>query len=161
MIVSTRIRIQEGREARFFDLHEVPRDSLCGNDYVEGSIVIEIDGRAWTGEDLWDDIAWLWQFILEGLESLANGAGFHCCFPDQPVEMAFVEDGPVVYLRINERSVALPRDAFVQTFAKAARRFFEWEGSPGARDRIRAFLQERGKATAGAAQEANHARPAR
>jgi hypothetical protein len=54
-------------------------------DYIEGALIITLDGRAILNESLWDDVNWIWPYIANGLIDIADGKDFQTNFPDQPV----------------------------------------------------------------------------
>lgn len=53
--------------------------------YVAGALVIKQDEEIILDEKLWDDINYLWPYIVNGLIPIANGEDFQTGFPDQPV----------------------------------------------------------------------------
>lgn len=61
--------------------------------YVEGSIVLDVDGCELLSHDLWDDVNWLWPFVVQAVdEALRTGFG-EFYFPDQPILFEDVSKG--------------------------------------------------------------------
>jgi hypothetical protein len=53
--------------------------------YVRGAISLVIDGIDTLGVDLWDDVNWLWPFIVQALDECRRTGSGKRGFPDQPI----------------------------------------------------------------------------
>jgi hypothetical protein len=53
--------------------------------YVEGAIVMSIDGVPLLSEDEWDDVDWLWPSLVQAAEECRTTGAGQRMFPDQPV----------------------------------------------------------------------------
>lgn len=57
--------------------------------YVEGAIYLKVDEKEVLTLDLWDDVNWLWGYIVTGLEDLIEQSEWTTGFPDQPIDLTF------------------------------------------------------------------------
>jgi len=57
--------------------------------YVEGAIYLKINEREILTLDLWDDVNWLWGYIVTGFEDLLEQSEWTTSFPDQPIDLTF------------------------------------------------------------------------
>ena len=57
--------------------------------YVEGAIYLKINEREILTLDLWDDVNWLWGYIVTGFEDLSEQSEWTTSFPDQPIDLTF------------------------------------------------------------------------
>jgi hypothetical protein len=53
--------------------------------YVPGAIVLSVDGVAVLSLDLWDDINWLWPYVVQALDDCRRTGTGERYFPDQPI----------------------------------------------------------------------------
>ncbi|WP_139346825.1 hypothetical protein [Sinomonas mesophila] len=68
----------------FLPIREISR--YGGNrEYVPGAISLTIDGIEILGVDLWDDVNWLWPFIVQALDDCRRTGFGSRGFPDQPI----------------------------------------------------------------------------
>ncbi|GAB3088590.1 hypothetical protein [Isoptericola nanjingensis] len=61
----------------------VRHDGDC--EYVPGAIGLAVDGYELLGQDLWDDINWLWPVMVQGLDECRSAGSAKRFFPDQPI----------------------------------------------------------------------------
>lgn len=98
--------------------------------YVPGAIGLVIDGVDVLGVDLWDDVNWLWPFIVQALDDCRRTGSGKRGFPDQPISfraetawagntLVSVTDGA----SINRTAVA-PDDELYEAVALAGVEFF-------------------------------------
>jgi hypothetical protein len=97
--------------------------------HVAGYISFVVDGQPLLDEALWDDVDWLWPYVVQALdECLRDGVGERF-FPDQPIRFRAERiGGDRVLLRVNggsvDRAVTAGRVETVAAVADAARTFF-------------------------------------
>ncbi len=58
-------------------------------DYVEGAIYLKVNEKEILTLDLWDDVNWLWGYIVTGFEDLVEQSEWTTSFPDQPIDLTF------------------------------------------------------------------------
>lgn len=99
--------------------------------YVEGSIELEMDGVKVLPKELWDDVNWLWAYIINGLTELTTQAECLIDFPDQPIELSFRIDARwqrmFVELRLSpdeQVKASASYDEFMAAMSEAAQQFF-------------------------------------
>jgi hypothetical protein len=99
--------------------------------YVEGAIVLEIDGDEILGVHTWCDVNWLWAFLVDAMDDVRAGKPHSLMFPDQPLRLKFLpKPGKGSWLRV-EVSTSPPcggsvqRDALVAAFKAGAIEYFE------------------------------------
>jgi hypothetical protein len=104
---------------------------VAKQDYVEGAIVLEIDGEAVLDVDTWDDVNWLWSFLVDAIDGVRAGKAHTLRFPDQPLEVKFLPKpgkGSWVRVEVNTRPPrgrSVERDELVAAFKEAAIEYFE------------------------------------
>ncbi|MDM5175616.1 hypothetical protein PO883_00120 [Massilia sp. DJPM01] len=54
-------------------------------EYVEGAIILTLNGKIILDESLWDDVNWFWPYIANGLPDILEGKDFQTGLPDQPI----------------------------------------------------------------------------
>lgn len=98
--------------------------------YVPGAISLVVDGVDLLGVELWDDVNWLWPFVVQALsECRQTGAGRRG-FPDQPITFkAEVAWAGTVLLSVTDgedldRKVVAPADELYDSVARAGLEFF-------------------------------------
>ncbi|WP_413250464.1 hypothetical protein [Sinomonas flava] len=71
----------------FVPIQEISR---YGGDreYVPGAISLRIDGIEILGVELWDDVNWLWLFIVQALDDCRRTGFGNRGFPDQPISFS-------------------------------------------------------------------------
>jgi len=100
-------------------------------DHVAGAISLTIDEAELLGTELWDDVNWLWPFIVRALDEYRRTGSGKRGFPDQPIsfsaELAWsgtalirVFDGESI-----ERSSTVPDDDLFDEVARAGISFFD------------------------------------
>ncbi len=58
-------------------------------DYIEGAIEIRTGNTYLVRKDVWDDVNFLWAYLLHGIQDLAEGKKKSTTlFPDQPIELS-------------------------------------------------------------------------
>lgn len=55
--------------------------------YVQGAISLAIDRAELLGFELWDDVKWLWPFIVQAIEECRRNGTGRRGFPDQPISI--------------------------------------------------------------------------
>jgi len=112
------------------------------HDYVEGSLCIEVDGVPFLTADYWDDVNWLWPFVVKASRDCeATGHG-ETMFPDQPIKFSVDRLGNSGRLRLSLTATGLSETAvasaseYYEALAGAGLRFFEHleRLAPGAAD---------------------------
>lgn len=100
-------------------------------EYVEGSLCMDVDGVAFLTADDWDDVNWLWPFVVKASRDCeATGHG-ETMFPDQPIEFSVDRLGNSGRLRLSLTATGLSRTAvtsaseYYEALADAGLRFFE------------------------------------
>jgi hypothetical protein len=53
--------------------------------YVPGAVSLIVDGVDVLETDLWDDVNWLWPFIVQALDDGRRTGSGRRAFPDQPI----------------------------------------------------------------------------
>jgi len=69
----------------------IESDHLCiqDDDYIEGALVLCVDGEELIGLDCYDYIDELLSYIITGIDDLLDGKEFFTYFPDQPLGLKF------------------------------------------------------------------------
>lgn len=60
-----------------------------GRNYVQGCLVIAVDGVELVGGEQPTDVDHLWAYLVPGIEALAERRSFEVWFPDAPVRLSF------------------------------------------------------------------------
>jgi hypothetical protein len=100
-------------------------------DHVAGAVSLTVDGTELLGTELWDDVNWLWPFIVQALDEYRRTGSGKRGFPDQPIsfsaESAWNEtallkvfDGESI-----DRSSAVPNEDLFKEVARAGILFFD------------------------------------
>jgi hypothetical protein len=98
--------------------------------YVPGAISLAIDGVDVLGIDLWDDVNWLWPFIVQALDDRRRTGSGRRGFPDQPISfMAEAAWAGNTLIRVTDgasinRTAVAPDDRLYETVARAGLEFF-------------------------------------
>lgn len=82
------------------------------SNHIEGAIVMTLDGVEVLGLDLWDDLNWLWRYVVKAAaDARSTGAG-ETYFPDQPllfrIEPIAWQDRVLVLVRSGDVNRAAP-----------------------------------------------------
>lgn len=96
--------------------------------WVPGSIVLSVDGVDLLSHDLWDDVNWLWPFVVQAVdEGLRTGSGERY-FPDQPILFQVSVQGSRVLLTVKgsskDRTVSADRFELLHALGAGALAFF-------------------------------------
>lgn len=117
------------QDGRFVELSEAR--PVANQDYVEGAIVLQIDGESVLGFDTWDDVNWLWSFLVDAIDDVRAGRAHSLMFPDQPLELKFLpRPGKGSWIRVEvstspPRGRSVEREELVAAFKEAAIDYFE------------------------------------
>lgn len=98
--------------------------------YVPGAISLIVDGIEVFGMDLWDDINWLWPYVVQAFDECRRTGLGKRGFPDQPISfivenawagnlLLTVTDGESI-----NRTVVAPADELFEVVARAGLDFF-------------------------------------
>lgn len=99
-------------------------------EYLPGAVSLRVDGTELFGLDLWDDVNWLWPFMVQVFADCRRTGSGKGGFPDQPISITAqrvwsehilirVTDGSVI-----NRSAVAPAGELFQTLAVAGSHFF-------------------------------------
>jgi hypothetical protein len=55
-------------------------------EYVEGALCMDIDGVPLITAEYWDDVNWLWPFVVKASQACEETGHGETLFPDQPIE---------------------------------------------------------------------------
>jgi len=120
--------------------------------YVEGAIYLKINEREILTLDLWDDVNWLWGYIVTGFEDLSEQSEWTTSFPDQPIDLTFRFDKKRNKAEVNlyipqcdftetkqeTRQTIAPLDEFLTAMNNAGQKYFtrisEIGGEDGSRE---------------------------
>jgi len=113
--VTTKLKVHD----RFVSVGEV--ESIADPSYIDGAIVLTIDGRKIIDEEQWDLVDQLWCYFVHLIDDVySNGSG-EFYFPDQPLPVRCVtvdeSYGARVVLSVGDKSSPVTslidiRDAF-------------------------------------------------
>lgn len=123
--VSSHLRLPDGT---FKPVANATRVEDC--DYVKGAIRLVVDGTELFSLDLWDDINWLWPFVINAMEDCRNSGSGQRYFPSQPLlfEATSLGSGDQVRLSVSGgeilRSVVVGGSDIYAAVAHAALDFF-------------------------------------
>lgn len=119
-------------DSEFRLIREVERhDGSC--DYVPGAISLSVDGVELLGLALWDEINWLWPYVIQALDECRRSGSGKRYFPDQPILFSAETAGWAghVLLRVTtssksiDRSAVAPADELYGVVARAGIDFIE------------------------------------
>lgn len=97
--------------------------------YVPGAVSLVIDEVDLMGTDLWDDINWLWPFIVQAVDDYRKSGFGKRGFPDQPISFKVEAVWPghalvsVVSDSFEHKAVAPDEDLY-EAVARAGLTFF-------------------------------------
>ncbi len=127
-LVEVRSYLRSG-DGRFLPLDEV--DSFDGDcRWVSGAIVLSIGGVEVLSLELWDDVNWLWPYVVQALDECRRAGQGERFFPDQPLRFRAESLGSSgqVLLSVTGGSIANkavgPADEIYKAVAQAALAFF-------------------------------------
>jgi hypothetical protein len=100
-------------------------------EYVEGALCIDVDGVAFLAPADWDDVNWLWPFVVKAAQDCeATGHG-ETMFPDQPLKLSIdrLRESGRVRLSLSAKNVSRTAVAAASecyaALAEAGLHFFE------------------------------------
>lgn len=123
--IETLLRSSSGEFTRVGDV-----DRYAGDErHVSGAIEFVVNGQHLLDQELWDDVDWLWPYVIQAIdEGVASGVGERY-FPDQPIlfrverasenRLLFKVDGGTIH-----RVVSADQPDVLQAVAAAATDFF-------------------------------------
>ncbi|WEF34093.1 hypothetical protein [Pseudoduganella chitinolytica] len=97
--------------------------------YIEGVVVMSYQGQTLMGEDFWDDVNYMWPYLLNGLPEIAQGKNWSTRFPDQPITFSVEHIAPDwlllhVYAEDEEYvKKKIPKCEYLSEMARAGRDF--------------------------------------
>ncbi len=116
-------------DGRFIPIEDVESlDADCR--WVPGAIVLSIDGAEVLSLELWDDVNWLWPYVVQALDRCRQVGQGECLFPDQPLRFRAESLGPSgqMLLSVMGGSIANkavgPADEIYAAVGQAALGFF-------------------------------------
>lgn len=124
--VRSHLRREDGTFVPFHDLSSFAGD--CH--YVPGAIELTVGGVEVLSLALWDDINWLWPYVVQALDECRRTGQGERFFPDQPLKFRAESLGASGQLllsvtggSINNRAVG-PADDIYEEVAREVTRFF-------------------------------------
>ncbi len=127
VIISSHLR---GKRGVFTNIRDVKRYD-GDQHYVEGAVVITIDGYPLMTQEHWDDIDMLWALMVQAADACRTTGAGETYFPDQPL-LFRAERLPagrvLIALGTGEDRRAKSADAgeFYRALAAAGVEFFHW-----------------------------------
>ncbi len=100
-------------------------------EYVDGAIVLEVAGIAVLSLELWDDIDWLWPFVVQAFDDCRRLGAGERYFPSQPLLFSVNALGRSGLIRISvsggeiQNSAIGPAHEIYRAVAGAALAFYE------------------------------------
>ncbi|PZP06162.1 MAG: hypothetical protein DI621_19160 [Pseudomonas protegens] len=122
IVIETYIK-QDNKYISIFDLD----GNIADPDYIEGALVLSINGVSLIDLSMYDYIDELWCYLSEGLSLIHEGKNFSCFFPDQPIEVKFICLNREVRVIVNcheEVKIDVNKDYFLMSMSNHARAFF-------------------------------------
>ncbi|WOZ77715.1 hypothetical protein [Kosakonia sacchari] len=95
--------------------------------YIEGGLILNVNGVELINLEMWDYIDQLWAYISTGLNLAAEDKEFETNFPDQPIKMKFKPIRQELLLSVDchtNTKVIVEKNAFVNDMSKYALAFF-------------------------------------
>jgi hypothetical protein len=94
-------------------------------DYIDGAIVLRIDGQDILTFEHWDLVDQLWCEISQGLGKLAKGQDADVPFPDQPLRLRFDWlSARCIRVTVGDESYDVDSTTFLSTMKRGAKEFF-------------------------------------
>ncbi|WP_258724744.1 hypothetical protein [Cellulomonas sp. NS3] len=101
--------------------------------WVPGAISLTVDGVELMGVTLWDDVNWLWPFVVQALDECRRSGSGQRAFPSQGIYFgaSALRGGADLLLRVTtpdgsiDRRAVAPADKLYVTVARAGIEFFE------------------------------------
>lgn len=99
---------------------------ILSNDYINGYIDLEIDGKQVLNEKYWDNINCLWSYIIDALYQLLlnKEKKVSFTFPDQPLVVEFELDNSFILLHVDNKVYSSVASEFINSCLCEARNFF-------------------------------------
>ena len=98
--------------------------------YIEGAIELDVDGIVLFNKAMWDLVDQLWDYIVQGLESLDKGKSpFTIYFPDQPLDIVFTSlyDNMIKIAVDNGKyTVVVDRKEFAKSILRSVKPFLNF-----------------------------------
>ncbi|GAB3170614.1 hypothetical protein GCM10027059_37340 [Myceligenerans halotolerans] len=119
-------------DGEFRPVSEAERhDGDC--EYVPGAISLTVDGVELLGTELWDDVNWLWPFVVQAVRECRDSGSGTRHFPDQPItfKVEKAQWGGNVMLTVTtadrsiHRTAIAPEGEVYETVARAGAEFFK------------------------------------
>lgn len=125
-MIEVRSYLKSGAE--FVDVERFD-GNIKDSDYIDGALVLNVNGVELVNVKMWDLIDQLWVYLVDGLELVSRGKEFKTYFPDQPIELCVqpVSDSLVlvsVKIRSLVNQALVSREEFISALASEAQRFF-------------------------------------
>lgn len=101
---------------------------IADPDYIEGGLVLQVNGIELINLEMWDYIDQLWAYIATGLKEVSENKEFETNFPDQPIKVKFKpirQDLLLTVICHSETKAVVNKNIFVSDMAKYALSFFE------------------------------------
>ena len=93
--------------------------------YIDGAIVLTIDGQEILTFDHWDLVDQLWCYIADGIGKLGKGENFETYFPDQPLLLRFESlPGGRLQITVGHDVYNVDSATFLRVMRQGARDFF-------------------------------------
>lgn len=111
----------------FIDIFEFD-GVIADSNYIEGGLVLTINGVELINLEMWDYIDQLWAYISTGLKAVSENKEFETNFPDQPIKVKFKPIRQDILLTVichSEEKVVVNKNVFVNEMSKYAISFFE------------------------------------
>jgi hypothetical protein len=126
VVIDTLVRTASGDLRPIRELDRYDGDPA----HVEGAVVMAVDGAPILSAGEWDDIDYLWAYLVQAADACRRTGAGECSFPDQPITFRAQRLGTgrlLLAVQIgDERRTATPPDAeFYRALAAAGSEFFE------------------------------------
>ncbi len=96
-----------------------------GVPYIEGAIQLTINGKKIIDKSMWDYVDQLWSYILEGVYKLDSCKTYTTYFPDQPIEIAFVNLNEMfIEIKFGENRVVAEKSVVIPSLVESGLEFF-------------------------------------
>ncbi|GGX68653.1 hypothetical protein [Streptomyces hiroshimensis] len=124
LTVATSLRSSNGSFASLDQMESPVPDP----DYIEGALVVTVDGVEILSREHWDYVDQLWSYVVSMLEGLKESDSVATGFPDQPIEFKFSRKGARVLVQsvVNGRTLSalVGEGELLSAFRDAGGEFF-------------------------------------
>ncbi|GIW98767.1 MAG: hypothetical protein KatS3mg111_2100 [Pirellulaceae bacterium] len=108
----------------------IPVETFSGEfpdkNYIDGAIVLTIDGQEIFTFEHWDLVDQLWCYIADGIGKLREGEDFETYFPDQPLLLRFeLINKRFVRVTVGDDTYEVATETFLKTLQRGAKEFFQ------------------------------------